>query len=326
MKKIVFAFAIIVMMCFSSSAVAADKISIMVKNKQIQTDSAPVVVQGKVLIPLRAVSESLGAIVEWNQQQKTAVVSKWSKKASLTVGKKTARVENLAAPELSADKSLDVSVQLISSRVYVPLRFISEQLGYTVDYKNNIVSIRSPYEGLPKENFFAQILSGDLGRSRSIITANNSAYGLRNYELPPLKTGAFVANEAYLFPEGEALRFFMIEDNEIITYYEYKDDFLVATWQGRLEDKAGNAIDQLYADKFKERTGPTPKINKPFFYRYYSGYENSVWRCGRIDVDGKFTETGFKDETQSIGMISFVFPNEIRKEVIPVSQTSLRIP
>nr|WP_236013493.1 stalk domain-containing protein [Paenibacillus glycanilyticus] len=72
MKKIVSAFAIMAMMCFSSSAIAADKISIMVKNKQVQTDSAPVVVQGKVLIPLRAVSESLGAIVEWNQQQKTA--------------------------------------------------------------------------------------------------------------------------------------------------------------------------------------------------------------------------------------------------------------
>lgn len=243
MKKLIAACAVTGMICFSSSALAAEDISIKVKNKLLQTDSAPVIVQGRVLVPLRAISESLGASVEWNQQQKTVIVTKWSKKASLTVGKKTARVENSAAGE-TFDVSLDVTVRSINSRVYVPMRFISEQLGYKVDYKNNTISIQSPYAGRYNENYFAQILSGDLSRSRSILVSNMSAYGLRNYEHPPLKTIYPANNEAFLFPEGEALRFFMIENNETITLFEYKDDFFVATWQAHVEQIEGNAIQQ----------------------------------------------------------------------------------
>ncbi|CAM3484432.1 stalk domain-containing protein [Paenibacillus lupini] len=80
MKKFIIACAVVGMICFNSTALAAENISIKVKNKLVQTDSA--IVQGRVLVPLRTVSESLGASVEWRQQQKTAIVSKWSKKAS----------------------------------------------------------------------------------------------------------------------------------------------------------------------------------------------------------------------------------------------------
>ncbi|WP_054024951.1 copper amine oxidase N-terminal domain-containing protein [Bacillus sp. FJAT-28004] len=322
MKKLIASCAVIGMICFSSSALAAENISIKVKNKQVQTDSAPVIVQGRVLVPLRTVSESLGASVEWNQQQKTAIVSKWSKKASLTVGKKTAWIENSAASELSGGVSLDVTVRIINSRVYVPLRFISQQLDYKVDYKNNTVSIHSPYAGMYNENFFAQILSGDLSRSRSILSANTSAYGLRNYEHPPLKTIQPASSVAYLFPEGEALRFFLIENNETITFFEYKADFFVVTWQAHVEQVEGNAIEQLFADNLKDRTGPTPKIKKSFLYNYYEMYGNSVWRSGRIDVDGKYTETGYKKEDgDSFGTISSVLPNEVRNEFVTIPQS-----
>ncbi|MGO4106365.1 copper amine oxidase N-terminal domain-containing protein [Paenibacillus sp. YAF4_2] len=320
MKKFIITCALIGMLCFSSTALAAENISIKVKNKLVQTDSAPVIVQGRVLVPLRTVSESLGASVEWRQQQKTAIVSKWSKKASLTVGKKTAWVENSAARELNGYFSLDVTVRIINNRVYVPLRFISQQLGYEVSYQNNTVSIESPYAGKYNENYYAQILSGDLGRSRNILVSNMGAYGLRNYEHTPLKTVQPASSMAFLFPEGEALRFFLIENNETITYFEYKDDFIVATWQAHVEQIEGNAIEQLFADKLKDRTGATPQINKPFFYHYIEPYGNEVQRSGRIDIDGKYTETGYKNESESLGTIANVLPNEVRNEVIAIPQ------
>lgn len=166
-------------------------------------------------------------------------MSKWSKKATLTIGKNTAWVENSAASDLSGYFPLDVTVRLIDNHVYVPLRFISQQLGYKVSYQNNTVSIVSPYAGKYNENYYAQILSGDLGRSRNILVGNIGAYGLRNYEHTPLKTVQPASSMAFLFPEGEALRFFLIENNETITYFEYKDDFIVATWQAHVEQAAG---------------------------------------------------------------------------------------
>lgn len=321
MKKFIAACALIGVMCFSSSALAAEEISIEVKNKKLQTDNAPVIVQGRVLVPLRAVSESLGASVEWKQQQKTAIVTKWSKRASLTIGKKTALVENSAAGE-TFDVPLDVTVRTIDNRVYVPLRFISQQLGYKVDYKNNTVTIKSPLS----ENYFAKLYSGDLSTSRQIAISINGPYGDRNFEHPPLQTlhPYHDHSMAFLFPEGEALRFFTIEGNETVTFFEHKDDFLVATWQAHLQDIEGNAIQQLFADQLKDRTGPAPKIKKPFLYYYYVPYGNTVHRSGRIDVDGKYTETGYKsvngDVTDSFGTISLVLPNEIRQENVTTSK------
>lgn len=60
MKKFIAACVVVGVMCFSSSALAAEDISIEVKNKKLQTINAPVIVQSRVLVPLRAVSESLG--------------------------------------------------------------------------------------------------------------------------------------------------------------------------------------------------------------------------------------------------------------------------
>ncbi|MNR07603.1 hypothetical protein D3C85_1237310 [compost metagenome] len=207
----------------------------------------------------------------------------------------------------------------------MPIRLIAEQLGYNVDFTDNIVSIRSPYAGRYTENFFAQILSGDLDRSRSILTSNMGAYGLRNYENPHLPIIKGASKVAFLFPEGEALRFFMIEENETITYFEYKNDFFVATWQAHVEQVAGNAVEQLIADKLKDRTGTRPQINKPFLYFYVEPFGLTVHRSGRIDVDGTYTETAYQsnreDALDSYGTISLVLPNEVRKEIIVVPQS-----
>ncbi|GLX70505.1 copper amine oxidase N-terminal domain-containing protein [Paenibacillus glycanilyticus] len=322
MKKLIAICVIAGMLGSSSTALAAETINIKVKDKLVKTDTAPVIDQGRVLVPLRTVSESLGATVEWKQQQKTVVVAKWSKTATMTVGKKTVRVDNKAASDLSGNFPLDVTVKMINNRVYVPLRFISEQLGYKVYYKDHTVSIQSPYAGKYNENYYAQILSGDLGRSRMILKASLGPYGLRNYEHTPIETVQSAANEAYLFPEGEALRCFLIENNETITFFEYKDDFVVATWQAHVEQSDGNAVEQLLQDKLKDRTGPTPTINKPFFYNYIEPWGNVLVRTGRIDPDGTYTELGYRNDRGEkpvlSGTISNTLPNEVRNEFIKV--------
>lgn len=73
----------------------------------------------------------------------------------------------------------------------------------------------------------------------------------------------------------------MIEGNETVTFFEHKDDFLVAAWQAHLQDIEGNAIQQLFANQLKDRTGSTPKIKKPFLYYYYVPYGNPSIRPHR---------------------------------------------
>ncbi|MNV29107.1 hypothetical protein D3C71_1203200 [compost metagenome] len=320
MKKLLCTFFIIGLVSFNYSASAAKDISITVKNKQLFTDSPPILIQGRVLVPLRAVSESLGASVDWNQHNSTATVSKWSERISLTVGKETARIE--VSLNGAVIVPLDVPVKTVNNRVYVPLRFVSEQYGYRVTWRDNTVSIQSPLDSSGR----AKLYKGDLSTSRQI--AIGAVYGGTHYEHRPLTTSHMYEDysTAFLFPEGEALRFFTVEGNETVTLFEYKDDFLVATWQAHVQQIRQDSIQQLLEDKLKDRTGPIPKIKKPFLY-YSSGYfgDNSTEEYGRIDIDAKYTQTGYERKvggsvTDSSGTFSLILPNEKRKEIIEIPQ------
>ncbi|WP_433945209.1 copper amine oxidase N-terminal domain-containing protein [Paenibacillus sp. SN-8-1] len=319
MKKLLYTFILMGVFSFNASAFAAGDIGITVKDKPLKSDRYPILVQGRVLVPLRAVSESLGASVSWNPHTKTVTVSKWSESMSLTPGSKKARIEGGLRGAVTIP--LDVPVRTVNNRVYVPLRLISEQYGYRVDWSNNTVSIQSPLTPSGR----AKLYKGDLSTSRS-IAMDTALYNGAHYEHRPLATSHEQEDysTAFLFPEGEALRFFMITGSETITLFEYKDDFLVATWQAHVQKIGQDPVQQLFENKLKDRTGPTPTIKKPFMY-YNSGYfgDTSYEEYGRYDKDAKYTKTGSLRKmgrfvTESTGTFSLILPDEKRKEVITI--------
>jgi hypothetical protein len=101
-------------MMFGTGAYAKDSFKIVVNQKRIQADAEPIVVQGRMMVPVRAVAEALGADVSWDPKSQTATIRKWANTAKLTVGQKTAQVgyaDNLASTEL------DTPVKNVRSRV-----------------------------------------------------------------------------------------------------------------------------------------------------------------------------------------------------------------
>lgn len=108
-----------------SSGAAANKINVVVSGKPASVDG--VVTKGRTLVALRAISELLGATVNWNNTEKRATVTKGSTRVEITVGKAVARVNG-------KDTRLDVPAQLTKGMVMVPLRFLAESLGATVNY------------------------------------------------------------------------------------------------------------------------------------------------------------------------------------------------
>jgi hypothetical protein len=82
---------------------------------------------GRVLVPVRFVSEALGAKVEWVRQEQKIVINKGDKKIILYVGKKDVSVNG-------QNYTLDVAVRLVNDRTMVPLRFVSEALGAGVKW------------------------------------------------------------------------------------------------------------------------------------------------------------------------------------------------
>ena len=93
----------------------------------------------RTLVPIRFVSEQMGASVDWEQDAKTAVIKKDKDTIRYTIGSLKAFLNN--------DTIVFDSFGIIrNDRTLVPLRFISEMLACDVDWDKDTktVTITSP--------------------------------------------------------------------------------------------------------------------------------------------------------------------------------------
>ena len=128
----------------TSSIIAApnsNSIKIVIDDQAIKlTDAAPYIKDGRTIVPIRVVSENLGANVNWNQKSKTFEINGTHTESGKDVVVK-GKVNNPTVLVNGVKKRLDSSdsvvVTLKNYRTYVPLRFFSETLGYDVNYNSD---------------------------------------------------------------------------------------------------------------------------------------------------------------------------------------------
>jgi len=108
-------------------------ISVSVDYKLLDLSQPPVVVDGTTLVPLRAISEALGAKVTWNPDTNEIDINRADNEVILTLDKKTAYVA-------SEDRYVEMSQAptIIGESTMVPLRFISEALDAIVNWNERI--------------------------------------------------------------------------------------------------------------------------------------------------------------------------------------------
>lgn len=111
-------------------------ISVIVGGELLDLDVAPIMMSDRTLLPLRAIFESLGANVTWDDGTQTASATKGDSTLDITVNQKIAKVNGV-------NTTLDVPATLLNDRVLVPVRFVAESLGAHVDWdqENEAVSI-----------------------------------------------------------------------------------------------------------------------------------------------------------------------------------------
>ena len=89
--------------------------------------SPATIVEGRTLVPLRAIFEALGASVEWDNVTRTVTSEKGADTISLTVGADTFYKNDEPI-------ELDVPAQIINDRTMVPARAIAEAYGVGVEW------------------------------------------------------------------------------------------------------------------------------------------------------------------------------------------------
>ncbi len=96
--------------------------------------TTPVIVDNRMLLPIRAIIENLGGNVLWDESAKTITFELNGTVVNMTINSNVAYVNGRVM-------YLDVPTQTVNGRTMVPIRFIMENLGGNVVWNNNIVTI-----------------------------------------------------------------------------------------------------------------------------------------------------------------------------------------
>ena len=109
---------------------------ITVNGQVLRTESGAFMQNGRVLVPMRDIFESLGAQVNYNNLSREIAAQRGTTIVRMTLGSSQASVNNVPV-------MLQSAAQAFGGRTYVPLRFVSEAMGATVNYNGaqQIVSI-----------------------------------------------------------------------------------------------------------------------------------------------------------------------------------------
>lgn len=117
------------------------KAGVLVNNRTLKTEFSPYIKQGRTFVPIREITENLGADVKWNNRDKSIKISLNGDVIDMKINSPNVRVNG---KKISLDNAQAPQLAIYSSprketKTMVPLRFISETFGYDVDWNNDKV-------------------------------------------------------------------------------------------------------------------------------------------------------------------------------------------
>ena len=105
--------------------------AVFCNGEQVQFDEQPIEESDRILVPMRAIFEDLGANVEWNGSDESITVTNDETTIEMQVDNNIMQIDDTQV-------TLDVPPRLVGERTLVPLRAVSEALNAKVDYIENL--------------------------------------------------------------------------------------------------------------------------------------------------------------------------------------------
>ncbi|MBR5152102.1 MAG: copper amine oxidase N-terminal domain-containing protein [Clostridia bacterium] len=153
MRKTAFLLVICVLVCNMVPAFAAENKVVVGEQLAFQEGSGPVIINERLMLPLRAVSEALDATIYWFGEDKRIQIVRYDTLLSLQIGNSIMakyEIKNGKA-EPKENIEMDVPPTIQNDRTYVPVRAISEAFSATIQWDNpNRTATIIPV--IPKEN------------------------------------------------------------------------------------------------------------------------------------------------------------------------------
>ncbi|MBO4898293.1 MAG: copper amine oxidase N-terminal domain-containing protein [Clostridia bacterium] len=191
-------------------AALADNIKVTINGNNVAFDQPPVIVDGRTLVPLRAIFEAMGCTVLWDGTSQIASVATKFGMMTFGIGSNYISYRNE-----NEDRSVfaDVPPQIIGGRTMVPVRAIAECTGYNVSWDGDtrtvvitgdIEGLSTPHADIP--GYYNGTQTPDFGACLGIPLANHATDSEYTYNGV---TGHNVSDyiETYLVSAG-----FLIDD------------------------------------------------------------------------------------------------------------------
>ncbi len=121
----------------TSSSATTSKIPVYINGVKQNFSSDPVNMNGSVLVPMRNLFEAVGGNVQWDDATRTVTGNRGNTNVKLSIGSNSGYVNN-------SQQQLNTAPQLINGNTYIPLRFLCEAFGATVDWENGVINIQLP--------------------------------------------------------------------------------------------------------------------------------------------------------------------------------------
>ncbi|RYX83759.1 copper amine oxidase N-terminal domain-containing protein [bacterium] len=109
----------------------ARTVSVQLNGQPLALSATPLQLNGRTLLPLRDVFESLGAQVNWNPTAQSIAAQSGTTQIQLGINNPVAFVNG-------RNVNLDQPAILVGGRAFVPLRFVAEATGAQVDYNSQL--------------------------------------------------------------------------------------------------------------------------------------------------------------------------------------------
>jgi hypothetical protein len=110
-----------------------NKVKVFVNGQKLQFDVPPLLEKGRVLVPIRKITEALGAQVDWDPRGYVRI-RKGDQDVLLQIDQNVALVDY-------EHKYLDVPPKVVNGRTLVPLRFVAEAFGLNVGWDDSTQTV-----------------------------------------------------------------------------------------------------------------------------------------------------------------------------------------
>lgn len=126
----------------TTKAKPAPHIKMVIDGKQQQLTDPMLLENGRVFLPIRNVGKLLGINVDYLEKEKIAVAYNEKAYLELPLGYNTAVKDQTILLPVDANNK-DTRIITYNNRTYLPVRFVSENLGFNITYANNTVTVNT---------------------------------------------------------------------------------------------------------------------------------------------------------------------------------------